>query len=101
MARIRARGTLLGIKYDVECTLDQGSLVITVDGREDEGLQTRFEALLEDAPPLGGTYYPPPDSLLAAYSVLQSAFFDATPALRVEGDIGEIPTYDDIDVAVY
>ena len=59
--------------------------------------------LLKKAPPIGGTYYPPENSLLSAYSVLESLFFDenAKVKITIEGDIGKIPIYDDVKDAVY
>jgi hypothetical protein len=103
VAIITARGKYIGIDRLVKCFEISGLLVIEVDGERRKDIQARFNQLVADAPTLGGTYYPPPGSMLAAYSVLESAFFDmGSPVrIRVEGDIGEIPTYDDIEGIVY
>ena len=50
---------------------------------------------MKDAPAIGGTFWPANNSMLAAYSVLESSFFDQKPTeIEVEGDIGTIPTED-------
>lgn len=98
MGKIIAKGKILGFERVITCTLVDGYPVIEVDGEYDEDIQSIFfDALLKNPPPIGGTYYPPADSMLAAYSVLQSKFFDmGSPVeIEVEGDIGEIPTPED------
>lgn len=98
MARIKAIGKRSGIKIQVEVFMENGSPVIEVDGDYDETLQEEFNELLKNAPSMGGTYYPPSNTLLAAYSVLKSNFFDNTVDVEVIGDIGEIPTYEGEDI---
>ena len=73
-----------------------------IDGEYDETIQNKFNQLLKEAPAIGGTYYPPENSLLAAYNVLESIFFDdnSSVEIKTEGDIGKIPTYE-IDDIVY
>lgn len=92
MPKITAKGKYLGVERQVECFPEDGSIVIELDGEFDEAAQTDFNSLLKTAPAMGGTYYPPEDSMLAAFSVLQSTFFDdSSVELEVEGDIGSIP----------
>lgn len=102
MARIIAKGKYLGVKREVEVFLEDGFPIIEVDGEYDETIQNKFNQLLKEAPAIGGTYYPSENSLLAAYSVLESNFFDDSSSVEIkaEGDIGKIPTYD-IDNIVY
>ncbi len=103
MEKIIASGKYLGVETTVECFMEDGFPIIEVNGEYDEKLQSEFNQLLKKAPPIGGTYYPPENSLLSAYSVLESLFFDENTKVKitVEGDIGKIPIYDDIKDAVY
>ncbi|SKA91533.1 hypothetical protein SAMN05443428_11175 [Caloramator quimbayensis] len=94
--KIIAKGKYLGVKREVEVFLEDGLPIIEIDGEYDETIQNKFNQLLKEAPAIGGTYYPPENSLLAAYSVLESVFFDdgSIPTIEAIGDIGKIPTYD-------
>lgn len=91
--KIIAEGEVNKIKKHIECFMENGSPIIEVDYAFDEEEQERFERLLKKPPALGGTYYPPSNSLLAAYSVLQFNYFDDWRKVKIEviGDIGEIP----------
>ncbi|SNX53040.1 hypothetical protein [Thermoanaerobacterium sp. RBIITD] len=101
MSKIIAKGKYLGVERQVECFLEDGFPIIELDGEYDEQVQNRFNELLKEVPALGGTYYPPENSLLAAYSVFENTFFDDSPIeIKTEGDIGKIPTYD-VDDIVY
>lgn len=93
MNKIIAKGKLHGNETTVECFIENGSPVIEIDGESNPRMQEIFEAALKNPRPLGGTYYPPVDSLLAALSVMESQFFDNEPEITVEGNIGTIPTY--------
>ena len=100
MAKIIAKGKYLGINRQVECFIEDGLPIIELDGEYDEQVQSSFNQLLKVAPAMGGTYHPPENSLLAAYSVLESTFFDdGSPVqLEADGDIGKIPIYDGDDI---
>jgi hypothetical protein len=100
MSKIIAKGLYLGRECIVECFLEDGFPIIELDGEYDEQVQNRFNELLKEAPALGGTYYPPENSLLAAYSVLENTFFDEGSAVEIktEGNIGKIPIYDGDDI---
>lgn len=91
--KIIAEGKVNGIRKHVECFIEDGSPIIEVDYDFDEKEQERFNELLKNPPALGGTYYPPSNSLLVAYSVLQFNYFDlgSTVDIKIIGDIGEIP----------
>jgi len=102
VTKIIAKGKYMQVERQAEVILEDGFPIIELDGEFDEQVQDRFNQLLETSPPMGGTYHPPKNSMLAAYSVLESTFFDegSPVALEVDGDIGTIPTYD-IDDIVY
>lgn len=101
MSKIIAKGKYLGVERQVECFLKDGFPIIEVDGEFNQEAQNDFIIKLKKCPALGGTYYPPENSLLAAYSVLENTFFDDSPIeIKTEGDIGKIPTYD-VDDIVY
>ncbi|MDS1029159.1 hypothetical protein RDV78_01400 [Bacillota bacterium LX-D] len=101
MPKIIAKGKYLGVERQVECFLKDGLLTIEIDGEFNQEAQNDFITKLKKCPAIGGTYYPPENSLLAAYSVLENTFFDDSPIeIKTEGDIGKIPTYD-VDDIVY
>ncbi len=101
MSKIIAKGKYLGVERQVECFLKDGLLIVEIDGEFNQEAQNDFIIKLKKYPALGGTYYPPENSLLAAYSVLENTFFDDSPIeIKTEGDIGKIPTYD-VDDIVY
>lgn len=102
MPKITATGIYQGNRISVEAFKEAGSIVLLVDGFAHAEIQNDFQEKLQTAPAMGGTFYPDRNSLLAAYSVLESSFFDpGTPVeMKAEGDIGKIPTYD-IDGIVY
>ena len=88
MGKITAKGKKYGFKLTVEFELNK----VLFDGQEDKLLEEELSELLEDPKPMGGTYYPPVDTLLNALNILQYHFFDE-PAeeISVEGEIEEIP----------
>jgi len=102
MAKVIAKGKYLGVQRQIEVMLEDGFPIIELDSEFDEQVQNIFSQLLEEAPAMGGSYHPPWNSLLAAYSVLESTFFDDGSPVEVEadGDIGKIPIYD-IEGIVY
>ena len=62
-----------------------------MDDNESPELQKHLAECIEKQPAMGGTYFPEPDSMLAAFNVLNSIFFDSLEEISVDGDIGEIP----------
>jgi hypothetical protein len=94
--KIKAVGERHGSELEIEAFQEDGSIIIEVNGDHDEYHQDIFNALMDEAPALGGTYYPPAGSMLCALSVLRYTFFDETPDIEVEGDIGTIPHEDGV-----
>ena len=96
MGKVIASGIYCGNRITVEAVVEDGTLLILMDEKEVPDLQNRFDELIKVQPAMGGTYFPEPDSLLAAYNVLQHTFFDTLEEINVEGDIGEIPYEENI-----
>lgn len=98
--KITAVGEMLGIDVTVTCTLKDNIPMIQVEGEllseVIELLQAQFNSKLKNPPVLGGTFYPPENSMMAAFSILQSGFFDrgTLKELTVDGDIGQVPMND-------
>jgi len=91
MSKVTAIGRMYGVYTEVEVSLEDGKPIIKVDGYPDEYWQRQFDELLDRAPPMGGTYYPPMHSLLAVYNVVKNALFDEQPEIAVEGELEQIP----------
>lgn len=96
MAEIRAQGTRAGIQECVLVTDITGTPVIWVNGESEARSQGRFEALMKTCRPMGGTYFPPVGTMLAALSVVEQSWFDDTVNAEVNGDIGTIPYQDGV-----
>lgn len=87
MAKIIARGD--GMTVAVE--ENEGSIRILFDGEENDFMLGKLNDDAEYAPPMGGTFYPKPGSMLAYFNTLNTVFFNKLTSLEVDGDIGEIP----------
>lgn len=96
MAKIKASGKINGYVYEVECQDIEDELQIDFDGEEDDYFEQKFREELNKRHAVGGTYYPPQESMINALNVLQNYFFDGEPTITVEGDIGEIPGEKDV-----
>ena len=91
MAKITAKSE------DLTITIEDTDGIITVlfNGEEDDIQLENLRELARYAPPMGGTFYPEPGTMLSYYNVLQSGFFaDWMTDITVEGDIGEMPCED-------
>ena len=88
MGKILAKGK----KHGFDLTVDFEHNKVLFDGQKDKLLENELSEMLKRPKAIGGTYYPPADSLLNAYNILQYHFFDS-PAeeITVEGDIEQIP----------
>lgn len=91
VGRIVADGFRDGVERHVEVFMEDGTPVIEVDYRRIPGEQSRFGLMLEKPSALAGVYYPEPNTLLAAWSILQNDYFDSFVICERIGDIGEIP----------
>lgn len=88
MGKIIAKGKKYGHEFTVEFDMKK----VLFNDHEDEVLEEEFFELLENPKSIGGTYYPPVDSLLNAMNILQYYFFDEpTEDITVEGEIEQIP----------
>jgi hypothetical protein len=88
MNKIIATGVLNGYEIELEVELINGKLIIN-----EPILQPDLDHHLENAEPIGGTYYPPDNTLLAAYNILNSNFFDVGSDVKIEviGELEKIP----------
>lgn len=96
MAKIIATGIHICNRITVEVTKEDGTLVITAYGFKSPELQKDFDECVANQPPMGGSFYPKHDSMLAAFNVLSNKFFDTLEEITVEGDLGEIPHEDGV-----
>lgn len=96
MAKIIAKGMFSGVEHNVECISTDEGLQIDFDGAEAEFLEQEFRKELNQRHAVGGTYYPPQESMINALNALQYYFFDGEPEITVDGNIGEIPHEKDI-----
>lgn len=71
---------------------EAGEVTVYVNGVESEEWQDMMDEIAATSPPIGGTFYPEPGTMLAYYYVLTNSYFSEwVKTLKVEGDIGEIP----------
>lgn len=92
MSKITAKGE------DLILTIEEkdGNIAVLFNGMEDDKLLDNLNELAASSPPMGGTFYPEPGSMLSYYNVLKNGFFaDWLTSVQVEGDIGEIPCEED------
>lgn len=76
---------------------DNGEVKVYVNGVESEEWQDMMDEIAATSPPIAGTFYPEPGTMLAYYYVLTNSYFSEwVESLKVEGDIGEIPYEDDV-----
>ena len=95
MAKITAAGSYGTGFVKVVCEGVDGNYRLIFNGKENVDLETALRMELLTSHPVGGTYYPPEDSLLNVFAVLSWYFFRTKrPFMEIEGDIGRIP-YED------
>lgn len=102
MSKIIATGYIFGSKETIEITLEDERLVVVCKSSElSSELQRAVEDMLkkciETVNAVGGTYYPPKNTLQAAFNGLQNNFFDERekPKITVEGELEPIPYKED------
>lgn len=88
MSKITAKGEDLNITVEEK----DGNITVFFNGLEDEFLLSSLNEMVDNQPPMGGTYYPEPGTMMAYYNVLKHGdFFSWIDTVNVEGDIGELP----------
>lgn len=87
MSKITAKGDGMTVTIEEQA----GAIHIMFDGEENEFMLSKLNDDVDYAPPMGGTFYPHPGSMLAYFNALNTVFFNKLTSLEVEGDIGEIP----------
>ena len=95
MSKLIATGVLHGYEKAVEVELIDGNLVI-----DEKILQPIFDYYLKNQEPMGGTYYPPQNTLLAGYNVLNTSFFDIGSNFNIEV-VGELETIPGEEGVIY
>lgn len=81
---------------ELTVTVEEKDGVITVlfNGVVNDDMQYMLELEAENAPPMGGTFYPESGTMLFYYNVLTSSPTYKPFTVSVVGDIGEIPHED-------
>lgn len=92
MAQIVAKGKIRNKEMIVICK----DMKFTFDGKENKALAQLILTESESVPPIGGTYYPEKNTMLAVKAVLENIFFDEIFNIEVIGDIGSIPYEEDV-----
>lgn len=98
MSKIIAKGIFVGEKRKFEITIEDEKLKIICNEKwwnikkVREYTEARLKRCISQAEPIGGTYYPPENTLTAAYNGLQNGFFDDNKAeIEVKGELEPIP----------
>lgn len=95
MGKIIATGKLYGESRTLTVELRDGKPEI-LEAELRELFQHDLDTAIQNQRPIGGTYYPPPETLLAAYNVLNHSFFTELQSIEVVGEIEEIPYTDGV-----
>lgn len=91
MSKITAEGKDLTITIEEK----DGNITVLFNGTEDELLLEDLNDIAANSPPMGGTFYPEPGTMLSYYNALKNGFFsDWLTSVQVDGDIGEMPCED-------
>lgn len=103
MSKIIATGKFFGSLAKFEITVNAEKLYIDC---KTEVLSKKRQSIVEEhlanciktAEAIGGTYYPPENTLTAAYVGLQNGFFDSkrNVEIKVEGKLEPIPYEDGV-----
>ena len=102
MAKIKANGWIFGRYCTFEIHVENEQLMVNcISQNLSPALIALFEQRLkwciDTAEPIAGTYYPPYNTLNAAYSGIMNGLFYAGPVqILIEGELEPIP-YDDPD----
>lgn len=91
MIKIECVGKHFGVNLSICCVKDEEELFFFFNNREDEFLETEFRNILKLRHSIAGTFFPEENSMMNVLNVIQYYFFDSTPEITIEGDIGELP----------
>ena len=73
-----------------------GAITILFNGAVNDDMHFMLELEGENAPPMGGTFYPESGTMLFYYNALKNGWLFNKFTVSVEGDIGEIPHEDGV-----
>lgn len=96
MAKITAKGTHAGFPVTVVCEDNGNELFLTFNGEVNDLYEAFFRSSLDEHHPIAGSFVPDSNSMLNALNVCRNYFFDDSPTVTVEGDIGELPFEENI-----
>ena len=84
---------IIAKRKDSTVTVEEkdGTITVLFDGVVDSYMQYLLDRDGENAPPMGGTFYPDHGTMLFYYNTLKHL----SDTVSVEGDIGEIPHEED------
>lgn len=69
-----------------------GRITVFLNGKQDDELKNLLDGLAVYSPPMGGTFYTEPGTMLAYYNLYTHGDLSHDNAkVTVEGDIGEMP----------
>ena len=106
-SKVLATGRFAGEYHRFEATLVNGVLQVECKTRElnDDEQKYLMKAMIiciKTAPPIAETYYPPVNSLNAAYSGFHNRFFDNDDfQVEVEGELEQIPNVEEGEEVFY
>lgn len=97
MTKIIAEGIYIGVPLQVTCYKKGKEIVVDFNGDKNEEIETEFKRMLKRCYAIGGTYFPPVDSMLNVVNVLKHRFFDSRPTMiKVDGELEPIPYEDGV-----
>ena len=83
---------------DITITVEEtdGKITVYLNGEQDDLMQAQLDDMAKESPPMGGTFYPEPGTMLSYYNLFtQGSLSGEKVTVTVEGDIGEIPNAPD------
>ena len=92
--KIVASGILYGLKEKVECNIYGTKISFAFNGQKEPLKEREFQKIMKKQNPIGGTYYPPVNSALNVYNVLENYYFDKLISIECDEPLDEIPFED-------
>lgn len=90
--KIIAKGQTAGITTIVECRIKDNKITFLFDGEKNSFEEKNVRSLMRQQKPFGGTYYPPVNSALNVYNVLENYYFDRLLSIECDGELEEMPS---------